>query len=402
MTRTVAFQPAGRVHPAHRAMLDDPPPGYRFAVPSGAWDCGLRALMRSDFAYHAIASRLDRLLPLHLLKSRLDGLFRSPSAEAGLTYAVNHLVTRDEPWVAFLECATAPAGFTAARLRDRRSLVEDAFASPNCRRVITWSELTRRSILESLDCSRFGGKIEVVRFAPPARPRFESARRSGRLRLLFLGTANAPGAFNIRGGREVLEAFTALAQRYPNVELVVRSELPPGVRSRYRGHPRVLFAEGVLTAEELDGLYRSSDVFLFPAYYSPWMTTLEAMSYGLPVITTNVYANPEMVQDGVSGFVVAAPAIPLWSGSFAPPNTAKDPEYERAIRLPEPEITRGIVDRVGRLIDDPRLRESMGRAARARVENGPYSPGERNRALARIFDEAMDSPVPARLAEAVT
>jgi glycosyltransferase involved in cell wall biosynthesis len=393
MIRTIAFEPAGRVHPAHRAMLDDPPPGYRFAVPSGAWDSGLRALMRSDFAYHALASRVDRLLPLHLVKSRLDGLFRPPPAGACLTYAVNHLVARDEPWVAFLECATAPAGFTAARLRKRRSLVEDAFASPSCKRVLTWSELTRRSILESLDCSRFGDKIEVVRFAPPLPP-LAPAGRSGRVRLLFLGTANAPGAFNLRGGREVLEAFTAISQRYDGVELVVRSDLPPEVRARYRGHPRILYAEGLLTADELDGLYRSAHVFLFPAYYSPWMTALEAMGYGLPVITTNVYANPEMVQDGVSGFVIPASTIPPWSGSFAPPNTAKDPEYESAIRHPDPEITRGIIDRVARLLDDPPLRESMGRAARARVESGPYSPAQRNRALARIFDEAMESPAP--------
>lgn len=400
MTRTVAFEPAGRMHPAHRAMLDDPPPGYGFVTPTGAWDSGLRALMRSDFAYHALASRVDRLLPLHLLKSRLDGLFRPPPAEADLTYAVNHLVTREEPWVAFLECVTAPAGFTMARLRRRRAMLEDAFAASNCKRVITWSDLARRSILGSLDCSRFGDKIEVVRFAPPLPPP-KTSKRSSRVRLLFLGTANAPGAFDIRGGREVLEAFTILARRYEDVELAVRAELPPDVRARYRGHPRILLTQGVLSRRELDGLYRSADVFLFPAYYSPWMTTLEAMSYGLPVITTDVYANPEMVEDGVSGFVISVSTIPRWSESFSPPNTAKDPVYEGAIGRPDPAITRGIVDGVSRLLDDPPLREAMGQAARARVERGPYSPGARNRTLARIFEEAIGSLAPAREAEAV-
>jgi glycosyltransferase involved in cell wall biosynthesis len=388
MTRLISFEPAGRLHPAHRAMIEDPPDGYRFLLPDGAWDRGVRALMRSDLAYHALAGRIDRVLPLHLVKSRLDGLFRGSPIPTDLTYAVNHLVTRDEPWLAFLECVTAPAGFTMARLRKRRRMLEDAFASPQCRRVIVWSELTRKSLLTSLNCERFEGKVEVVRFGlrpkPPA-----PARRDGRLRLLFVGTANAPGVFELRGGRETLEAFAVLAERYQNIDLVIRSDVPSAIKARHRDNPRLLFVEGVLSPQELDALFRSSDVFLFPAYYSPWLTLPEAMSYGLPIVTTNAYANPEMVEDGVSGFVIEMSTVPRWAQGYAPPNTAKDPAYDRAIRNPDPAVTRGLVDRVGRLIEDPGLRERMGRAAWERVESGPYSAGERNRRLGRVFNEAI-------------
>ena len=69
------------------------------------------------------------------------------------------------------------------------------------------------------------------------------------------------------------------------------------------------------------------------------LTLLEAMARGLPVVTTNVGGNPEVVEDGTTGFLVPA---------------ANPEVLARAIEL---------------LAVDPARGRQMGRAGRQRVEN---------------------------------
>ena len=67
------------------------------------------------------------------------------------------------------------------------------------------------------------------------------------------------------------------------------------------------------------------------------MAILEGMAYGLPVISTKVGAIPEVITDGVEGFLI------------------------------EPGDVEALADRMVRLDTDSALRQRMGEAARARV-----------------------------------
>jgi len=102
--------------------------------------------------------------------------------------------------------------------------------------------------------------------------------------------------------------------------------------------------------DELIGLFGSSVATVVPSVYRLWgggetripellgLVALESMACGTPVIVSDVASLPELVEDGVTGFVV-------------PPN---DPGAIRAaLRM---------------LIDDPARRDAMGRAARLSVE----------------------------------
>jgi glycosyltransferase involved in cell wall biosynthesis len=68
------------------------------------------------------------------------------------------------------------------------------------------------------------------------------------------------------------------------------------------------------------------------------MSILEAMSYGLPVVAPKVGGIPEIITDGVEGFLI----------------TTRDP--------------RDFAEKCLLLSRDPALRKQMGVAARARVE----------------------------------
>jgi glycosyltransferase involved in cell wall biosynthesis len=118
------------------------------------------------------------------------------------------------------------------------------------------------------------------------------------------------------------------------------------------------------------------------------------MSYELPVVTTDLWANAEMVADGKTGFVIKKSAmIQYYVGNFIP-NWSHYPisKFMNTIKKTiDPLVVKGLVEKTSVLIEDKELRRNMGRSARYEVENGKFSLVERNKKLAQIFSEAMES-----------
>jgi glycosyltransferase involved in cell wall biosynthesis len=63
---------------------------------------------------------------------------------------------------------------------------------------------------------------------------------------------------------------------------------------------------GLVLGEEKEKLFRESHIFIFPTYY-PFegqpICILEAMNYGLPIISTQFRTIPEIVEHGINGFL---------------------------------------------------------------------------------------------------
>jgi glycosyltransferase involved in cell wall biosynthesis len=92
-------------------------------------------------------------------------------------------------------------------------------------------------------------------------------------------------------------------------------------------------------AEMLEA-YHSADIFTLPSWAEGLpVAVLEAMACGLPIVASNVGGTPDLLEDGVSGFLI-------------PP---RDPP--------------ALANAVERLLRDREARLSIGRAARARVES---------------------------------
>lgn len=62
---------------------------------------------------------------------------------------------------------------------------------------------------------------------------------------------------------------------------------------------------GWIRGDDIDKAYRNADIYILPSYNEGLpMSVLEAMSYGLPVISTPVGGTPEAVEDGINGFLI--------------------------------------------------------------------------------------------------
>lgn len=116
----------------------------------------------------------------------------------------------------------------------------------------------------------------------------------------------AVGIIGFRKGIQyLLEAVSYL--RLPNTELLlvggVEEEFVP-VLGKYEGQYTLA---GRVYNEKLDWCYSQASVFVLPSVEDGWgHVTMEAMSCGLPVIVSANAGSADVVQEGISGFVVPA------------------------------------------------------------------------------------------------
>jgi glycosyltransferase involved in cell wall biosynthesis len=127
-------------------------------------------------------------------------------------------------------------------------------------------------------------------------------------------------------------------------------------------HARVSTHEWRLDREAAD--LHSFDIGLMPMPDNPWtqgkcaFKALQYMAVGIPVICSPVGMNSEVVQDGVNGFLA-------------------DSEAEW-------------IEKVSLLIENPGLREAMGRRGRAAVEER-YSVKVNFQKFLRVLEDAVEA-----------
>jgi glycosyltransferase involved in cell wall biosynthesis len=115
------------------------------------------------------------------------------------------------------------------------------------------------------------------------------------------------------------------------------------LQAKAKGLEDILEFTGAVTGESKWKLFAESDIFCFPTFYASesfGIVAIEAMMAGLPVVTSDWRAMPEIVLDGETGYVT-----PVKNAAAT-------------------------ADRLAKLLQDRALREKMGKAGRARfLEN---------------------------------
>jgi len=389
MTKKVYFEPAGRVHSSQWELINYPPEGYQFMTSKTLLD---ETVVGSDLVFHKLRLQvLDRLMPLNLAKARLDTFLRKIPEDIDLIYAYNHPIFRKKPWVVSVEWAHVLIGRDMRYFARYKRAVERLLASQYCKKILTWTEMAKKSILLNFDCADFEHKIEVI---PPAvhNKDFVKDYSHEKARLLFIGSANDPEDFEIKGGKEALQAFAILSSKYDNLELVIRAKLPNHIRGEYAGLSNLKVVEEILPWQLLEEEFKQADIFLFPSHLLHNTVALEAMSYELPVVTTYIGASGgEYVEDGATGFVVASSEkVPYFLGNFIlTSETVHRNWLVEASRSVDPKVVDELVAKTSLLIENPDLRRKMAKAARWEVDHGRFSIGRRNERLKKIFDEAI-------------
>ena len=313
-----------------RAILENAPPGVEY-VPAGSFHEGapgapcrrfeevllnriVHPALIPDMGFRALAlrERFD-LVHVHAHPVRLSGLNATPlvmsEGSSSAVYLQDYLGWSDER----LERAYARARrvYRALGIHDRLLNLD------RVSRAYVFSRWARDLNI------RWGADPSKIDVVYPGFPTPPAVDRSGRsvFTFLFVGTD-----FERKGGFEVVAALAELAGRRPEARLTlvcpepaeanpdraVHSWVAPAQRQRVlallaglerekKVVRRPLLPRSVLFAEA----YPAADAFVMPSHAEGFgFTNVEALSFGLPVVSSKVGAIPETVAEGRTGFLV--------------------------------------------------------------------------------------------------
>ena len=197
-------------------------------------------------------------------------------------------------------------GFEAHRLRSKKWIALERCIYENARCVFTRSDHVTADVIRhyeidprKVECVFAGSNVLPGSGAPLQNDNY------GNRTVLFVGSD-----WVRKGGPVLAEAFERVLVAHPDARLVIAGA-QPGLGLR---NCTVL---GPVSLEDLANQYARASVFCLPTRLEPFgIAVLEAMAYRLPVVATRAGAIPEMVEDGVTGCLVAPDDVEGLAGAL--------------------------------------------------------------------------------------
>ena len=267
--------------------------------------------------YYETSGKLS-ILKSKLIRSRLldpIGLFqviKVSGKDCDCYGSFNRFLESDKPYFIYLENPTALYHYALGRVHSRtgekrfRKRLHDS----NLKYVVCMSEACR-STFERVNMQiPEGVKFKTIYPLVPKNPNVDEVFlkelcRSETLECLYCVQGKR---FVTKGGPDVIEAVEHLYRAGVKIHLTVithLSALDAGMYEQIKACEFVTLHDFSYSYSELEKVYANTHLLLQPSSDdSSSLTVLEAMKGGCAVIGTKLYAFPEMVEDGQSGYLI--------------------------------------------------------------------------------------------------
>ncbi|MEM3637128.1 MAG: glycosyltransferase family 4 protein [Conexivisphaerales archaeon] len=210
--------------------------------------------------------------------------------------------------------------------------------------IVVWSQWGKRGF------ERDGFSGDLIRVIPPPLDIPRVTARSESRRILFIGRD-----YRRKGGDIALKAFISLAKEFETVELNYVGHVDDEILLRRAKQTGRFFhyenpADDVLYGK----IIPESGIFLLPSRSEAFgISIVEAMSFSLPVVVSDLPSIRENVIDGYNGFLV----------------NEEERSYEEALRI---------------LLQDEKKKRKLGENAREFVKN-KFSPSKVGSELKKVY-----------------
>jgi glycosyltransferase involved in cell wall biosynthesis len=316
----------------------------------------------NNFLKQSIKLFIKKIYPL------MPNSHKSPTPiDYDLIHCEHCLSKNKSPWVANFEY---PGQLWATGIVSKRGKgkILKLLKSEYCKKIIAWTDWCAEDIIREFP--EIKNKVETVYPGIPFKD--VQKNKDNKIRLLFISRR-----FYFKGGLYAVKVMDLLTKEYPNVEAIIISDTPGEVIERYSKNKKLNFMKMVPQKKLFEQIYPKCDIFVYPSFTDTFgFAIIESMGFGLPVVSVGGHSRDELIENGITGFVI--------NNSF---------ENSRNIMGKLENLDKRVVDnlrfKVEELIFNKDLRNKMSLNSKDIVKNGKFSIDYRNKRLKEIYLEAL-------------
>jgi len=378
MVKKIKVQLLASPHPQFDEIIEFPPEGVEYKI------------NRVKTQYHGWFT--ENRIRLH---QKLISIFPLPrmtstKSDADIIHSTRGIIQikQKKSWIVDLETGHIFTSFNWKAMQNPivKKIIMNALMSKNCKKILPQSEAAKENFRLAIGEENFNkikDKVEVLYLALRSHKKKKINRKDRNIVLSFVGRS-----FYGKGGPNLLKAYEILTKKYKNLRLKYKGYIPEEWQDFAKKLSGLELVEGHFSRDKLfEKMYLSSDIYVMPTSKDNYgVVFLEAMSAGLPIVSTTSFTVPEIVKDGKNGFLVKTD---LTHENYFP--YGKGQKYLKDVRRIDKNIVDQLVEKLSILIEDKKLREKMGRAGKKMIEdkNGKFSIEKRNKKLRKIYEEAL-------------
>lgn len=122
----------------------------------------------------------------------------------------------------------------------------------------------------------------------------------------FINCLFITSQFGLKSGYEIIEAFKKLENKKIKLTIISdKNNINKDTIKKIEKMDNIKLLDFNLQYNELEKIYAENDILLHPTRQDSFaLVVLEAIKAGLAVLATDLYAIPEMVEDGKNGYLV--------------------------------------------------------------------------------------------------
>lgn len=343
--------------PYYKYLVENPPEGINFENISN--QKGVITNKKFFWFSNFLKRNIRRIF--NFFNKSIPNAHLSPDGDYNLIHCAHCLSkNKNKPWVADIEGAWQI--YVGNKSYNSKNKLKIIFSEKNCKKILSWTKKTKEELLTDFPILK--NKIEVVYPGIPEK-HFSKKNNSKKINIIFSGRY-----FYNKGGLHALEAINQLTKKYKNVYGIINSEVPEKILNQYSQNNKLKFYS-LIPQNKLFELYQDSHILLYPGYSDSFgFAYLEAMSFGIPIVTVDGFARKEIVDEGKTGFVISKP------------------QHLDPMRM-NPQIISELVKKTSPLIKNVNLREKMSKNCLKVIKDGKFSIKVRNEKLKKVYGDAV-------------